>query len=150
MQFHNQGGKQYANASFEKEAAAYDRLGSDLVDGVVWLAKGVLRIPDRHYGDVDRIPAILMPSFTATHKRLCDVTQPVSAEARDNGIEVLDAIHARGIYHGDINARNILVNTSTNDVKVVDYGSSKVLQAGEAEKEVRFLLRRFDRMLERT
>ena len=59
---------------------------------------------------------------------------PVPAAVR-YGIQIADALghaHARGIVHGDLKTRNVMV-TSTGDTKIVDFGlARRVRQATEA------------------
>ncbi|TIA87034.1 hypothetical protein E3P99_03437 [Wallemia hederae] len=155
--FYNEGANVFCNASFDNEAAAYTRLQHlaefSFVEGVVWIKRerlgrcSSLRIPLKYFGDAPAIPAIIMQSFTGTHKRLCDVSG-VGAQVREKAVQVLRDIHRQGICHGDINARNVLICEATGDVKLVDYGSSRALTEGKAEKEVEFMKRRFERAVE--
>ena len=49
-------------------------------------------------------------------------------------IEGLRYCHARGILHRDIKLDNILL-TSEGDIKICDFGVSKLVKAGEIMKE---------------
>ncbi|MBN1365182.1 MAG: AAA family ATPase [Syntrophaceae bacterium] len=41
--------------------------------------------------------------------------------------ETLGSIHTKGVFHRDIKPHNILINPSTNDVKITDFGISAIL-----------------------
>jgi len=40
-------------------------------------------------------------------------------------------IHAQGVCHRDIKPQNLLLNAKSHEVKLCDFGSAKVLVAGE-------------------
>jgi len=59
---------------------------------------------------------------TDVHKFVSIAVQIVSA---------LEAIHTHRIVHRDISSDNVIVNTTTNDVKLIDFDMSKRIEAGE-------------------
>ncbi|KAK3517066.1 hypothetical protein QTP86_019551, partial [Hemibagrus guttatus] len=46
-------------------------------------------------------------------------------------VEAVQFCHSRGILHGDIKDENILVNTNTRDIKLIDFGSATLLKDTE-------------------
>jgi len=58
---------------------------------------------------------------------------PVSTAVR-HGVQIADALahaHARGIVHGDLKARNVMI-ADTGEAKIVDFGLARRLRSGDA------------------
>jgi hypothetical protein len=53
----------------------------------------------------------------------------------DQVVQALKSIHAKGVIHGDIALRNILINSSESRVVLVDFGLAKFHASHEEEKE---------------
>jgi serine/threonine protein kinase len=48
----------------------------------------------------------------------------------------LNKIHKAGIYHGDINTKNILINPDTIEIKYIDFGNCRLLSKNYTKDDV--------------
>ncbi len=95
-----------------REARAYARL------------EGVAGVP-RFYGRLDRLAIVLeyvggvrLPKFHRRHGGVPHVARRVK--------ELLDAVHARGIIHGDLRSRDNILVTAGGDLFLIDFSSATV------------------------
>jgi hypothetical protein len=63
------------------------------------------------------------------------ITQPQLHRMYDQVVRALKSIHKKGVVHGDIALRNILINSSESRVVLVDFGLAKFFLSHEQEKE---------------
>jgi hypothetical protein len=63
------------------------------------------------------------------------ITQPQLHRVYDQVVRALKSIHEKGVVHGDIALRNILINSSESRVVLVDFGLAKFFVSHEQEKE---------------
>ena len=44
-------------------------------------------------------------------------------------VNTIDFLHSKNIIHGDIKTENILIDIYTSDIKLIDFGSSKIVDS---------------------
>jgi serine/threonine protein kinase len=63
------------------------------------------------------------------------ITQSQLRKMHDQVAQALKSIHAKGVVHGDIALRNILINSLENRVVLIDFGLAKFFVSNGQEKE---------------
>jgi serine/threonine protein kinase len=63
------------------------------------------------------------------------ITRPQLHRMYDQVVRALKSIHEKGVVHGDIALRNILINSFESRVVLVDFGLAKFFASHEQEKE---------------
>ncbi len=95
-----------------REIRAYRRL-----EGVAGVPR-LRRVIDRHAIVLDYIGGIRLPKY---HRRQGGLPQ-VARRVKD----LLDAVHRRGIIHGDLRSRDNFLVTTGGDLFLIDFSSSTV------------------------
>lgn len=63
-------------------------------------------------------------SIERYEKTLYNIPRDQWSRYTDQIINLLERLHLIGIYHGDFSEENVVINTSTNEVRLIDFGLS--------------------------
>jgi serine/threonine protein kinase len=108
-----------SNAALEQEKKVYSLLGYDPHESILsvhWINERGLCYDYHPLGTIRWYYESIRPSLPALADRVRWCNQLVSGFA---------FLHSKGVVHGDITARNVLV-TSSMDIKIIDFGSASI------------------------
>ncbi|CAM2068575.1 Non-specific serine/threonine protein kinase [Sulfidibacter corallicola] len=96
--------------------------------------RNVIRIYD--LGDIDGVQYISMEFVTGETlksllKKVKRLPLGIGIRILAQVIDGLRAAHGEGVIHGDIKPENIMINTSRGEVKVMDFGISRIAKGDE-------------------
>ena len=60
-------------------------------------------------------------------------------DARHGAMRALENIHAKGLVHGDVKWNNIMFDTGTGQVKLIDFGFTKPGGRDKQKRELEYL-----------